>query len=95
MSSQQNLDSATAAVDGLGARLEVARRSLAAAEAELAVAQQDLENYTVRAPFDGIVVSKDAQPGEMVSPMSAGGGFTRTGISTPSSTWRRSRSRSM
>ena len=82
VSSQQNLDSATAAVDGLRARLEVARRSLAAAEAELAVAQQDLENYTVRAPFAGIVVSKDAQPGEMVSPVSAGGGFTRTGIAT-------------
>jgi HlyD family secretion protein len=82
VSSQQALDSATAAVDGLRARLEVAQRSLAAAEAELAVAQQDLENYTVRAPFDGIAVSKDAQPGEMVSPVSAGGGFTRTGIST-------------
>lgn len=82
VSSQQALDSATAAVDGLRARLEVARRSLAAAEAELAAAQQDLENYTVRAPFDGIAVSKDAQPGEMVSPVSAGGGFTRTGIST-------------
>jgi len=82
VSSQQNLDSATAAVDGLRARLEVARRSLSAAEAELAVAQQDLENYTVRAPFAGIAVSKDAQPGEMVSPVSAGGGFTRTGIST-------------
>jgi len=82
VSSQQNLDSATAAVDGLRARLEVARRSLSAAEAELAVTQQDLENYTVRAPFAGIAVSKDAQPGEMVSPVSAGGGFTRTGIST-------------
>jgi len=82
VSSQQSLDSATAAVDGMRARLEVARRSLAAAEAELAVTQQDLENYTVRAPFAGIAVSKDAQPGEMVSPISAGGGFTRTGIST-------------
>ncbi len=82
VASQQSLDSATAAVDGMRARLEVARRSLAAAEAELAVTQQDLENYTVRAPFAGIAVSKDAQPGEMVSPISAGGGFTRTGIST-------------
>jgi len=36
----------------------------------------------IRAPFAGIAVSKDAQPGEMVSPVSAGGGFTRTGIST-------------
>ena len=37
---------------------------------------------TVRAPFDGIAISKDAQPGEMISPVSAGGGFTRTGICT-------------
>ncbi|MCK4236147.1 MAG: efflux RND transporter periplasmic adaptor subunit, partial [Candidatus Krumholzibacteria bacterium] len=41
-----------------------------------------VENCTVRAPFAGIVVSKDAQPGEMISPVSAGGGFTRTGIAT-------------
>jgi len=82
VASQQDLDSATAAVDGLRARLAVARRSLDAAEADLAVAVQDLENYTIRAPFSGIAVSKDAQPGEMVSPVSAGGGFTRTGIST-------------
>jgi HlyD family secretion protein len=36
----------------------------------------------VRAPFDGVAISKDAQPGEMISPISAGGGFTRTGICT-------------
>ena len=36
----------------------------------------------MRAPFSGIVISKDAQPGEMISPVSAGGGFTRTGICT-------------
>ena len=41
-----------------------------------------LEDTIIRAPFDGIVVSKDAQPGEMISPVSAGGGFTRTGICT-------------
>jgi RND family efflux transporter MFP subunit len=41
-----------------------------------------LDNCTIRAPFEGIVVSKDAQVGEMVSPISAGGGFTRTGIAT-------------
>jgi HlyD family secretion protein len=41
-----------------------------------------VDNCTIRAPFDGIVVSKDAQVGEMVSPVSAGGGFTRTGIAT-------------
>ena len=82
VASIQDLDTATAAVDALRARLRVARSSLDAAEAQLAVAAQDLENYTIRAPFAGIAVSKDAQPGEMVSPVSAGGGFTRTGIST-------------
>jgi RND family efflux transporter MFP subunit len=82
VASIQDLDSATAAVDALRAKLGVARTSLQAAEAQLAVSAQDLENYTVRAPFAGIAVSKDAQPGEMVSPVSAGGGFTRTGIST-------------
>jgi RND family efflux transporter MFP subunit len=82
VASVQDLDSATAAVDALRAKLRVARSSLEAAEAQLAVSAQDLENYTVRAPFAGIAVSKDAQPGEMVSPVSAGGGFTRTGIST-------------
>lgn len=82
VASQQDLDSATAAVDALEARLAVARQNLASAEAQLAVSAQDLENYTIRAPFAGVAVSKDAQPGEMVSPVSAGGGFTRTGIST-------------
>lgn len=82
VTSVQDLDSATAAVDALRAKLRVARSSLDAAEAQLAVSAQDLENYTVRAPFAGVAVSKDAQPGEMVSPVSAGGGFTRTGIST-------------
>jgi RND family efflux transporter MFP subunit len=82
VASIQDLDTATAAVDALRAKLTVARTSLQAAEAQLAVSAQDLENYTVRAPFAGIAVSKDAQPGEMVSPISAGGGFTRTGIST-------------
>ena len=41
-----------------------------------------MDNCTIKAPFAGIVVSKDAQVGEMVSPISAGGGFTRTGIAT-------------
>ncbi len=82
VASVQDLDSATAAVDALQAKLKLAQSSLAAAEAQLAVSAQDLENYTVKAPFAGIAVSKDAQPGEMVSPVSAGGGFTRTGIST-------------
>jgi len=82
IASTQDLDSATTAEEALRAKLRVSRSSLDAADAQLAVSAQDLENYTVRAPFAGIAVSKDAQPGEMVSPVSAGGGFTRTGIST-------------
>jgi len=41
-----------------------------------------MADMVIRAPFSGVALSKDAQPGEMVSPVSAGGGFTRTGIST-------------
>jgi RND family efflux transporter MFP subunit len=78
VASEQDLDSANAAADALRAQLEVAQRNLDAAEAQLAVGMQDLENYTIRAPFAGIAVSKEAQPGEMVAPVFAGGG----GIST-------------
>jgi RND family efflux transporter MFP subunit len=79
---QQSLDHALANRDSFKAQLAVARAQVKSADARMAVAQRDLENCTVRAPFAGIAVSKDAQPGEMVSPVSAGGGFTRTGIST-------------
>jgi len=69
-------------VDGLRAQIQAAREQVKAADAEIGVAQQDVDNCTVQAPFVGVVVSKDAQVGEMVSPISAGGGFTRTGIAT-------------
>jgi RND family efflux transporter MFP subunit len=79
---EQNRDQAQMLVDSLKARIVLAREQVGAADARVKVAQQDLDNCTVRAPFSGIVVSKDAQRGEMVSPVSAGGGFTRTGIAT-------------
>lgn len=79
---EQNRDQAKMAVDSLRARIVLAREQVTASEARVKVAQQDLDNCIVRAPFGGIVVSKDAQRGEMVSPVSAGGGFTRTGIAT-------------
>jgi RND family efflux transporter MFP subunit len=82
ISTAQDLDHAQASVDALAARLDLTREQVRAAEAWVAQAEQDLKNCTVRAPFAGIAVSKDAQVGEMVSPISAGGGFTRTGIST-------------
>jgi RND family efflux transporter MFP subunit len=68
--------------DSLKAKIVLAKQQVAASQARIGVAQQALDNCTIRAPFDGIVVSKDAQVGEMVSPVSAGGGFTRTGIAT-------------
>jgi HlyD family secretion protein len=79
---QEQLDNARTAVDSLQAKIELAKAQANGAEARIGEAQQAVDNCTIRAPFDGIVVSKDAQVGEMVSPISAGGGFTRTGIST-------------
>jgi RND family efflux transporter MFP subunit len=79
---QEALDNASTAVDSLKAKIELAKQQVAASEARIGVAQQAVDNCTIRAPFAGIVVSKDAQVGEMVSPNSAGGGFTRTGIAT-------------
>jgi len=82
VSSPQALDFARTAADSLRAKIALTEEQVKAADAQIRVAQQDLDNCTVRAPFAGIVVSKDAQVGEMVSPVSAGGGFTRTGIAT-------------
>jgi RND family efflux transporter MFP subunit len=82
VTSVQDLDLARTTAESLRAQIAAAREEVRAADAQIAVAQQDVDNCTVRAPFAGIVVSKDAQRGEMVSPVSAGGGFTRTGIAT-------------
>jgi RND family efflux transporter MFP subunit len=79
---QEALDNATTAADSLKAKIALAKQQVVASDARIAVAQQAVDNCTIRAPFAGIVVSKDAQVGEMVSPNSAGGGFTRTGIAT-------------
>lgn len=62
--------------------VKVAEQTLAVAKASLVVAERNEDDTIVRAPFDGIITVKAAQPGEMVSPISAGGGFTRTGIGT-------------
>lgn len=79
---QQALDSAVMTADSLRAKIALAKQQVIAAEARIREQQQAVDNCTIRAPFAGIVVSKDAQVGEMVSPVSAGGGFTRTGIAT-------------
>ncbi len=79
---QEALDTARTNVDSLKAKIELAKVQVLGAVARIAEAQQAVDNCVIRAPFDGIIVSKDAQVGEMVSPISAGGGFTRTGIAT-------------
>ncbi|MCX6552445.1 MAG: efflux RND transporter periplasmic adaptor subunit [Acidobacteria bacterium] len=79
---QAALDTAGADVDALTARLALTREQVGVAERQVAVRRTDVDDTVIRAPFSGVAISKDAQPGEMVSPVSAGGGFTRTGIST-------------
>src|SRR5580658_2353539 len=80
--SQEALDNATTTVDSLKARIALTRVQVDGAEARINEAQQAVDNCVIRAPFDGVAVSKDAQVGEMISPVSAGGGFTRTGVAT-------------
>jgi RND family efflux transporter MFP subunit len=80
--SQETLDNARTTADSLRAKIALAKQQVLASDARIQEAQQAVDNCVIRAPFDGIIVSKDAQVGEMVSPISAGGGFTRTGIAT-------------
>ena len=68
LASQASLDAARASVEGLEALNEVRK--------------QVVQDMKILAPFSGVVVYKAAQPGEMISPVSAGGGFTNTGICT-------------
>ena len=80
--SQEALDNARMQANSLRAKIALAKSQVVSSTARIAEAQQAVDNCVIRAPFDGIIVSKDAQVGEMVSPISAGGGFTRTGIAT-------------
>ena len=80
--SEQAVEDAKGAYETALANLDVAKRQVAANQAGLEVAQRNLADTVVTAPFSGVVTVKAAQPGEIVSPISAGGGFTRTGICT-------------
>jgi len=80
--SQTALETSRAEANALAARLAASEAQVKVSESSLAMRRIDYNDLNVRAPFDGVVISKDAQPGEMISPMSAGGGFTRTGIAT-------------
>ncbi len=80
--SRAQYDQSVAQRDSLRAQLATARHNARVAQDALAIADLGVDNNTVRAPFSGVVTAKAAQPGEIVSPLSAGGGFTRTGIGT-------------
>jgi len=82
LASAAEMDSARAGSESLAAQLEHKQADVRVAEKQLDVYRQQLEDTIIRAPFAGVVVAKNAQPGEMISPVSAGGGFTRTGIGT-------------
>lgn len=80
--SRQAVENAQTDVTSLGAQLAAQQRMVDLAEAQQRSAQVQLDYTTVRAPFSGMVIAKAAQVGEIVSPLSAGGGFTRTGVGT-------------
>lgn len=82
IATEADVDNARADVDGTDARIAAAREQVNVADQQVALQRTELDNTVIRAPFTGVAISKDAQPGEMVSPVSAGGGFTRTGICT-------------
>ncbi len=79
---QSAVDDAKAEVESLAARVDLIRQQVEVSKRQVDLEQTNLDNAVIRAPFSGIAITKDAQPGEMVSPVSAGGGFTRTGICT-------------
>jgi RND family efflux transporter MFP subunit len=80
--SQSVVDNSQTSVDALRAQLATQRVNVEVAERNVQLAERNLDDTIVRAPFAGVVIAKSAQVGEIVSPLSAGGGFTRTGIGT-------------
>jgi RND family efflux transporter MFP subunit len=82
LASAADLDRVQLTLEALRARLERARQEVTVADRVVSVQRQLVDDMEIRAPFTGVVVAKAAQPGEMISPISAGGGFTRTGICT-------------
>ena len=80
--SEQAVEQARTQVDTQAAQVQAQHKQIDVAAANVRAAQVQLDYCTVRAPFDGVVIAKAAQVGEIISPLSAGGGFTRTGIGT-------------
>ena len=82
MISKQGAEQSRTAVASAAAQLDARRREVDAARAQVQQAKVNFDYAVVRAPFTGVVTVKAAQVGEIVSPLSAGGGFTRTGVGT-------------
>jgi RND family efflux transporter MFP subunit len=82
LASTQSLELAQTQVDSQAAAVAAQRKQVDVAQANVQAAQVQLDYCTVRAPFTGMITAKAAQVGEIVSPLSAGGGFTRTGVGT-------------
>ena len=82
IASQADLETAESNAMTLRQRVRRQEMDITTAERQVTMWKQQIEDMVIRAPFDGVVTTKNAQPGEMISPISAGGGFTRTGIGT-------------
>lgn len=82
LASQAQLDNDQLDLEALSARREKLLRDIAVAERGVAIQRRFLDDMRIRAPFAGVVIAKAAQPGEMISPVTAGGGFVATGICT-------------
>ncbi|WP_200955298.1 efflux RND transporter periplasmic adaptor subunit [Pelomonas sp. Root1237] len=82
MTTRQSREQAATAVKTVSAQMEASQRQIEAAQAQARQARVNFDYATVRAPFDGVVTARAAQVGEIISPLSAGGGFTRTGVGT-------------
>lgn len=80
--SRQQYEQAIATRDSLRAQLATSQRNAQVSQDSLRIADNGVDNTIVRAPFAGVIIAKSAQPGEIISPSAAGGGFTRTGIGT-------------
>jgi len=82
MTTRQTQEQTATAVKAYQAQIEASNRQIEAAQAQVRQARVNFDYATVRAPFDGVVTARAAQVGEIISPLSAGGGFTRTGVGT-------------
>ena len=82
MATRQAQEQTATAVRAYAAQLDAAHRQSEVAQAQVSIARVNFDYATVRSPFDGVVTARSAQVGEIISPLSAGGGFTRTGVGT-------------